>query len=170
MKTPLRLAAALAAVLLLTSCSSPAPSADAKPNPAPAATSVAAEPPAQVEPLPFNAGGLLGTNAQPTFAEGEPDEVSVVQIGPLEKPGIGALLLFAFRNNTPEAISHVDWSATARSGGSVVATGSSQGTTPSVVQPGEVGLSYIYFESGESIPEGTEYEFDVSPSLSLIHI
>ena len=125
---------------------------------------MAAEPPAQVEPLPFNAGGLLGTNAQPTFAEGEPDEVSVVQIGPLEKPGIGALLLFAFRNNTPEAISHVDWSATARSGGSVVATGSSQGTTPSVVQPGEVGLSYIYFESGESIPEGTEYEFDVSPS------
>ena len=55
--------------------------------------------------------------------------MSVVQIGPLVEDGIGsATLPFAFRNNTSEGISHVDWTGTARSGGSIVATGSSQGT------------------------------------------
>jgi hypothetical protein len=117
-----------------------------------------------VESLPFNAGGLLGGKARPNFADGEPDEVSVVQIGPLDKPGLGASLLFAFRNNTSEAISHVDWTTTARSGGSIISTGSSQGTTPSQVQPGEAGLAYIYFENGETIPDDAEYEFTVSTS------
>lgn len=162
MKTPLRIAAALAAVLLLTSCSSPAPSTQDRPV-SPTATAETAEA-VTVESLPFNASGLLGTNVAPTFADGEPDQVSVVQIGPLEKPGLGAVLLFAFRNNTPDAISHVDWTATARSGGAIVSTGSSQGTIPAVVQAGEVGLAYIYFDNGESIPDGSEYEFTASSS------
>lgn len=164
-KTPLRLAAALAAVLLLTSCSSPAPAPDKEPAAAPSESAETVEAPVEVEPLPFNAGGLLGTNVTPNFEAGEPGEVSVVQIGALMKPGVGASLLFAFRNNTDAAISHVDWSATARSGGSIVATGSSQGTAPSQVQPGEVGLAYIFFENGETIPaEGVEYEFSVQTS------
>ncbi|MFJ2535740.1 hypothetical protein [Microbacterium maritypicum] len=164
MKTPLRVAAALAAALLLTSCSAPAPSTEKAPASSTPDATEEVEAPDAVESLPFNASGLLGTNAAPNFEDGEPGEVSVVQIGPLEKPGLGALLLFAFRNNTAEAVGHVDWTATARSDGAIVSTGSSQGTIPAFVQPGEVGLSYIYFENGEVIADGAEYEFSVSTS------
>lgn len=163
MKTPLRLAVATAALLLLTSCSSPAPSTDeAKPRAESAAETIDA--PAEVESLPFNARGLLFSTAEPKFEDGETGEVSVVQIGPLKKSGIGSVLLFAFRNNTDAAVSHVDWSATARADGAIVSTGSSQGTTPSVVGSGEVGLAYIYFQNGEAIPEDADYEFQVSTS------
>ncbi len=85
-----------------------------------------------------------------------------MQVGPLDVQR--GTLVFAFRNNTSETISHVDWTATARSGGSIVGTGSSQGTTPSWVAPGEVGLAYIYFETAAQIPDGTEYEFAVGSS------
>jgi hypothetical protein len=44
--------------------------------------------------------------------------------------GSSAALPFAFRNNASESISHVDWTGTARSGGSILAAGSSQGTIP----------------------------------------
>ena len=113
----------------------------------------------QVKPLPFNASGLLGGNAKPTFSDGEPGKVSVVQIGPLEKNS--GTLLFAFRNNTSEGISHVDWTGTATSGGKIVGTGSSQGGIPAQVLPGEVGLAYIYFDNAESIPKNAKYEFTV---------
>lgn len=112
--------------------------------------------------LPFNSSGLLGGTAQPSFPDGDPGEVSVVQIGPLDVQR--GTLVFAFRNNTSETISHVDWTATARSGGSIVGTGSSQGATPSWVAPGEAGLAYIYFETAAQIPDGTEYEFAVGSS------
>lgn len=112
-----------------------------------------------VKPLPFNASGLLGGNAKPNFPAGEQGKVSVVQIGPMEKDS--GTLLFAFRNNTTEGISHVDWTATATSGGKIVGTGSSQGGIPAQVQPGEVGLSYIYFDNAKSIPKDAKYEFTV---------
>ncbi len=159
MKTPLRVAAVLTATLLLTSCSS-----SGKQGGEPSSPTSKSPDAVVVESLPFNASGLLGGTAQPTFEDGEPGEVSVVEIGPLEKPGLGASLLFAFRNNTSKAISHVDWNATARSGGAIVSTGSSQGTVPAQVQPGEVGLAYIYFENGEVIEDDAEYEFDVDTS------
>jgi hypothetical protein len=114
---------------------------------------------AQVQPLPFNASGLLGGNAKPKFPDGEPGKVSVVQIGPLEKDS--GTLLFAFRNNTGDGISHVDWTGTATSGGKIVATGSSQGGIPAQVQSGEVGLAYIYFDNAKSIPKDAKYEFTV---------
>ncbi|WP_425839887.1 hypothetical protein [Microbacterium sp. PA5] len=171
MKTPSSFAtvAAAAAVLLLTSCTAATsqtpeetkPSAQATDAAPPVETSEAAAP---VEALPFNAGGLLGGTATPTFEAGEPGEVSVVQVGTIDDTGFGGTLPFAFRNNTAEAIAHVDWSATARADGSIVATGSSQGTAPSIVQPGEVGLAYIYFEEASAIEEGTEFEFEASTS------
>lgn len=159
MKKPLRIIAVLGAALLLSSCSSPAPIKD---EPAVEQEIPKEEAPKDVTPLPFNASGLLGGNAAPTFGDGEPGEISVVHIG--AKLADQGVLLFAFRNNTDEAIAHVDWTATARSGGSIVGSGSSQGTAPSVVQPGEVALSYIYFDNIESIPDDAEYEFSVSPS------
>ncbi|KQV64920.1 hypothetical protein ASC64_14485 [Nocardioides sp. Root122] len=112
---------------------------------------------AEVEALPFNASGLLGGNAKPDLPTGDEGEVSVIQVGPLLKDS--GILLFAFRNNTSEAISHVDWTASARSGGSLVSSGTSQGTIPAQVASGEVGLAYIYFDNAEAIAAKTEYEF-----------
>jgi len=109
---------------------------------------------------PFNVGGYLAGNATPTFPAGEPGQVSIVAHGPLKKPGSGAILPIAFRNNNGAAISHVDLSATARLNGKLVASGKSQGTTPAQVQPGEVGLAFIYFEDSKSMADtGLEYEF-----------
>jgi len=158
MKNPLRLAAVLAAALLLTSCSSSDVPAEGESSP----VSTPAEQAVEIESLPFNASGLLGGTAQPNFPDGEASEVSVVQIGPLDRDS--GSLIFAFRNNTNKGISHVDWSATARTGGSIVATGSSQGTIPDQVQPGEVGLAYIYFDNSAAVDDGAEYEFTVSSS------
>ncbi|WP_454140844.1 hypothetical protein [Microbacterium lacticum] len=163
MRTTGGLAAILAATLLLTACGSSSEPAVDEPD---TVTSAPAEEPAaaEVEPLPFNASGYLGGTAQPNLDTGEAGEVSVVQIGPLDTAS--GTLIFAFRNNTSESISHVDWTATARSGGSIVATGSSQGTTPAQLQPGEAGLSYIFFDNAEAIPADAEYEFQVSTSAA----
>jgi hypothetical protein len=123
--------------------------------------------PKDVTPQPFNVSGLLNGDAKPTLPNGDADKVAVIAQAPLEKDsGMGsATLTFAFRNNTDEAISHVDWTATARAGGKLVATGSSQGTQPAQIAPGEVGMAFIYFESGNDIPDtGATYEF--SPETS----
>ena len=119
-----------------------------------------------VSPLPFNAGGLLAGTAALKLPEGEQGKVSVVQVGALDAHMSGsAKLPFAFRNNTSEGVSHVDWSATARSGGKIVATGSSQGTVPAQVQPGEAGLAFIFFDgTAELPPADAEYEFTVKTS------
>jgi len=156
-KNSLIVVAVVSTGLILTGCgASTAPEGDAV-----VSTSVPTKvAPTVVASQPYNAGGLLGGTAQPNFDDGESGVVSVVQIGPLDTSS-GALL-FAFRNNTSDGISHVDWTATARSGGSIVGAGSSQGTTPSQVQPGEVGLAYIYFDNSAAIPADAEYEFTVS--------
>lgn len=112
-------------------------------------------------PQPFNVGGFLAGNAKPDFPVGDPGEVAIVAEGPLQKDMIGAASLpVAFRNNTADAISHVDLSATARRNGQLVASGRSQGTVPAQVQPGEVGLGFIYFEDAKSLKDtGVKYEF-----------
>jgi hypothetical protein len=119
---------------------------------------------ADVKPLPFNAGGLLKGTATPSLPAGDPGKVSVVQIGPLDKDASGsAKLPIAFRNNTPDGISHVDWAGTARSGGAIVATGSSQGTIPAQVRPGEIGLAFIFFQVNTTLPpEDAKYDFTVN--------
>lgn len=118
--------------------------------------------PKDVAPQPFNVSGLLNGDAKPELPGGDNDKVAVIAKAPLERSNAldSATLTFAFRNNTDEAISHVDWTATARAGGKLVATGSSQGTQPAQIAPGEVGMAFIYFESGKSIPRsGVKYEF-----------
>lgn len=163
--------AVAAAVLLLTSCGAANDETPVEANPsarvsAPAAepSALASEAPGSVDALPFNAGGPLGGTATPIFEAGEPGEVSVVQIGAFDDTSFGGTLPFAFRNNTSAAIAHVDWTATARVDSSIVATGSSQGTAPSIVQPGEVGLAYIFFEEASAIAGDTEFEFQASTS------
>lgn len=155
MKTSLILVGALAGTLLLTSCSSSTSQSGGAATATPAPTEDAV-----VKSLPFNASGLLGGTAQPVLADGDAGKVAVVQIGPLQRES--GTLIFAFRNNTGDGISHVDWTVTARSGGAIVATGSSQGTIPAQVKPGETGLAYIYFDNSAAIPDDVEYEFTVS--------
>lgn len=120
----------------------------------------------KTSPQPFNVGGFLNGDAKPNLPEGEAGKVAVIAQAPLEKDSLdAATLTFAFRNNTAEPISHVDWTANARANGKLVATGSSQGTQPAVVAPGEVGMAFIYFEAGESIPDsGASYEFTAETS------
>ena len=118
-------------------------------------------------PKPFNASGLLNGDANPEFPAGDDDKVAVVAQAPIDKDKDfgSATLTFAFRNNTDASISHVDWTATATAGGKLVATGSSQGTQPAWVAPGEVGMAYIYFETGNEIPDaGATYEFTAETS------
>jgi hypothetical protein len=130
------------------------------------AESTTSAPGGPVAPLPFNASGLLAGSAEPSFPDGEPNKVSVVQIGPMDEPSGGsAELPFAFRNNTSQGISHIDWTATARRAGSIIATGSSQGTIPAQVQPGEVGLAFIFLRGDLEVqPADAEYQFTVKTS------
>lgn len=100
---------------------------------------------------PFNSGGFLGSNANPTLPAGDSGKVSVVSQGPLKPDGVGGgSLLFAFRNNTTKAVSHVDFTGTATASGNLVASGQSQGTIPAQVQPGEAGFAFIYFSDVSS--------------------
>jgi hypothetical protein len=162
----LRVAVAAALLFLLVACGALSRSGDMS---APAGSSAEGKTSAAggpVAPLPFNASGLLAGSAAPSFPNGEPNKVSVVQIGLLdEHMGGSAKLPFAFRNNTSKGISHVDWTGTARSAGKIIATGSSQGTIPAQVKPGEVGLAFIFFGgSSEAPPANAEYEFTVNTS------
>src|SRR5262249_54094585 len=63
-------------------------------------------------------------------------------------------------NNISAAIAHVDVSATAKDPrGKIVASGSSQGTDPSTVQPGQWAFAYIYFESGTALARNDTLSF-----------
>jgi hypothetical protein len=163
----LRIVIAGALLFVLVACGgSSGRSGDAS---APAESSKArssAKPSGPVAALPFNAGGLLAGTAAPNFPEGEQGKVTVVQVGALDEHTSGsAKLPFLFRNNTNEGISHVDWTGTARSGGAIVATGSSQGTVPAQVKPGEVGLAFIFFDGTAKLPPAdAEYAFTVKTS------
>lgn len=170
MNTKIRLTAVAAALLLLAGCAGSPDAGTSTPSDSPASTESEsqapseepAEAPKEVEPLPINSSGLLFGNATPNFPDGEPNKVSVVHVGTLLTDR--GTLPFAFRNNTSEAISHVDWSATARSGGSIVGSGNSHASVPDQVQPGEVGLAYIYFDNAEAIAADAEYEFSAETS------
>jgi len=161
----------LTAAMLLAGCGSESNSGDSASGKSTTSTEQQGpeeQEPEAVSPQPFNVSGLLNGNAKPNLPAGEPGKVSVIAQAPLEKDDIGmgsAELTFAFRNNTEDAISHVDWTATARAGGKIVATGSSQGTQPAQIAPGEVGMAFIYFETGEKIPDnGATYEFSAETS------
>lgn len=141
--------------MLLASCSSSSESPVENHVGAPASAADSGSSSSEAEVWPYEDGELLSGTAAPTLPEGEDGEVSVVQIGPIED----SVLPFAYRNNTDAPISHIDWSATARSRGQLVATGSSQGGTPAQVPPGGIGLAYIYFGSDTSLPADAEFEF-----------
>jgi hypothetical protein len=153
-----------AAALLLAGCSAVSSSSSAGTSTGTSSavakpTKTAAAPAIQ----PFNVGGLLAGNAKPTFAAGDLGKVAVVAQGPLNIDSLGASLPIAYRNNTDKAISHVDFTATARLNGKLVGTANSQSSTPAQVQPGEIGFALIYFDDSTSlVATGLTYEFQAT--------
>jgi hypothetical protein len=116
-------------------------------------------------PLPLTANGLLKGTAKPTFPAGTPGKIDVVGVGPLDvNPSGDGTLPIAVRNNTNSGVAHIDISATARnSAHKVIATGTNQGVQPAQLHPGELGLSYIYFQVGTAVPKaGATYTFSVA--------
>jgi hypothetical protein len=91
---------------------------------------------------------------------GAPGHVSVVYQAPIQPQSVGTSVPIVFRNNTSGAIAHVDVSATAKDlTGKIVASGSSQGTDPSTVQPGQRAFAYIYFQSGTTLAANDTLSF-----------
>ena len=110
--------------------------------------------PKKQQPTTFPAQSTyLGGNANPTYPAGTPGKLSVVYSAPITSSPNGTSVPIVFRNNTKAGVAHVDISASATDmTGKIVGSGSSQGTSPSVVQPGQWAYAYIYFES---LPEST---------------
>lgn len=148
---------ALGAAAVLAGCSSSSPS---NPDSTSSGSSSAFKPP-HVVPLAFNTGHLLLGTAHPKFSAGAPGKLSVVYVGPLSRnPSGDSTLPIAVRNNTGKAVSHIDLTASVRQAGKLVATGKSQEVQPAQLGPGEVGLSYIYFELNTTPPPaGATYSF-----------
>lgn len=168
-KTLISVAAIGAAVLLLAGCSGGASGASGGSSNTASSTAAKPKEPAKTAAAPaiqpFNVGGLLAGNAKPTLAAGDSGKVTVVAQGPLDVSSLGASLPFAYRNNTNKAISHVDFTGSARLDGKLVATGSSQGSTPAQVQPGEIGFAFLYFDDSTSLKAtGLKYEFSAETS------
>lgn len=157
---PLVALAALAGAAL-TGCSAPTPTPSGNGGEVTGPVEETAD--AEVLPLALNADGILGGTATvKDFDAGEQGVITVVSIGTFAADS--GSLPFVFRNNTAEAISHVDASATVRdSAGALVSNGRSQGTIPAQIQPGALGLAYIYLEQG-GVPEGAKFEFKFETS------
>ena len=110
---------------------------------------------------------LLAGNAHPKYPGGVPRQVSVVYQAPIHPQSTGTLVPIVFRNNTSAAIAHVDVAAPAKdSTGKIVASGSSQGTDPSTVQPGQWAFAYIYFEPGTDLAanDTLSFSFQTTPA------
>jgi hypothetical protein len=103
---------------------------------------------------------LLAGDAHPKYLAGAPGRVSIVYQAPSQPQSVGTSVPIVFRNNTSATIAHVDVSATAKNPrGKIVASGSSQGTDPSAVQPGQWAFAYIYFESGTALASSDTLSF-----------
>jgi len=121
-----------------------------------AASSPASAAPATAAPQ----STLLAGNAHPQYSGGAAGQVSVVYQAPIEPQSTGTSVPIVFRNNTSAAIAHVEVAATAKDPtGKIVASGSSQGTEPSTVQPRQWALGYIYFEPGTKLAANDTLSF-----------
>jgi hypothetical protein len=96
-----------------------------------------------------------------------PGQVSVVYQAPIQPQSVGTSVPIVFRNNSNAAIAHVDISAAAKdSTGKIVASGASQGTDPSTVQPGQWAFAYIYFDPGAklAVNDTLSFSFQTTPA------
>jgi hypothetical protein len=134
---------------------------------APATTTTTA-PATTTTTVPVSAqSSYLAGNAHPQYPAGTPDEMSVVYQAPIASDENGTSVPFVFRNHTKAAVSHVDISATATdTAGKIVASGSSQGTAPAVVEPNQWAYAYIYFSPGTALATADKlsFSFETSPA------
>ncbi|MGH9920298.1 MAG: hypothetical protein ACRD6W_15705 [Nitrososphaerales archaeon] len=93
--------------------------------------------------------------------------MSVVYQAPIVPSQSGTTVPIVIRNDTSAAVAHVDIAAaTSDTTGKIVASGQSQDTDPSVIQPGQWALSFIYYEPGTALaPTDTlTFSFQTSPA------
>jgi hypothetical protein len=108
----------------------------------------------------------LNGNAHPTYPPGTAGKLSVVYQAPISPQPSGTSVPIVFRNDTDAGVAHVNISASATDAtGKIVGSGSSQGTDPSVVQPGQWAYAFIYFQSGPAATDKlSHFSFDTSPA------
>jgi hypothetical protein len=94
-------------------------------------------------------GSYLQGTLQAPLPPGEPDEVSVIGVGPM-----GSSTPVVVRNNTSDPVT-VHLSATARDpSGELVGSGEDQGLQPPQVAPGEIAIGYVFLGI-DNPPRGT---------------
>jgi hypothetical protein len=154
-----RLILVCAVSLCVAACGSS--SSDSLPVSSPSSSSAAQPQPSRSAAAPAAPqSALLSGNAHPRYPGGSPGQVSVVYQAPIQPQSTGTLVPIVFRNNTSAAIAHVDVSATAKDpSGKIVASGASQGTDPSTVQPGQWAFAFIYFQSGSDLAANDTLSF-----------
>ncbi|HZE49677.1 MAG TPA: hypothetical protein VE074_08945 [Jatrophihabitantaceae bacterium] len=112
-------------------------------------------------PLPVNSGRLLAGTARPSFSSGTPGTIQVVATGEIVDDPAGAYLPIAIRSNVAEPVARVVVAATIQDAtGKQIASGSSQGTDPQTLAPGEVALSFVHFEAS-SVPGAAAHQFTI---------
>lgn len=78
---------------------------------------------------------------------GDPGKLTVVFTG-VPEGDMGSTVPVIIRNNTAVAVGSIEVNGTARlADGALAGSGSSQGFEPTVLEPGEWGFGYIYFDS-----------------------
>jgi hypothetical protein len=103
------------------------------------------------------ASPYVGGTEVPNIPEGSPGTIEVVVSGTYD----GNVIPVLVRNRTDGPVIRIEVSATARdSEGNIIATGSDQGFSPNLVQPGGIAFGYLYFD-GADLP--SEVNIDVLP-------
>jgi len=120
--------------------------------------------PVTAPPVAPKQSPFLSGNAHPQFPAGPAGQVSVVYQAPISpQQGGGTSVPIVLDNNSSKAVAHVNISATAKDAtGKIVGSGSSQGTAPSVIQPGEWTLAYIFFGSAPDLSSSDTLSFTVN--------
>ena len=106
-----------------------------------------------VGPKDTLASPFIQGTARVEFDPGDPDALSVVAVGPLDPDS--STIPVVVRNNTPSTLYQLE--ATGRlldTAGQLIGSGSSQGFEPAALEPGYIGIGYIYMDA-EKPPDAT---------------
>lgn len=94
-----------------------------------------------------------------SFPDGDPGVLAIAATGVLSANGVLPIIV---RNNTANAIGHIEASGLARdAAGTLAGSGSSQGFQPVLVEPGEIAWGYVYF-GGDMTGDGLTFELSVN--------
>jgi len=151
MKKSLLALALLAALSLAASCSS---GSDVRSDSGPSTTATgdtdsteAQETTTSAAPSGPKDSPYLFLQGTVSVREGEPGKLAVVFVG-TPSGDFGSTVPVMVRNNTAMSVGNIEVNGTARAAdGSLAGSGSSQEFEPAVLEPGEWGFGYIYFDS-----------------------